>query len=328
MLFRSETATGGKVQVKINEAKTGLDLIDTTFIPVVLDSNGKLVSNTNARTFTVAAVNASQAALDLKFAGADSLAATALDGKIEGGQLIGVKISDRFFMKDVSLQANLALTAPAGINASANLGFITVNLAGTAALDARLAVGLKDPTESGPGMDGQISLTEFINVVTGKVDFKKLIDKPSLTGLGQLGLGINVDGLGSFITVPLTASIGVDANAGDLFKRWGDSVDLSSAAPSRTGANTIELTGLFKDKFLRGALVQADTPSGLAGSKNGFTSFVASVTELAGKTTVTLLPGAVLPATLTGLTIGTPDTPQFDFHATDRKSTRLNSSHG
>ena len=65
------------------------------------------------------------------------------------------------------------------------------------------------------------------------------------------------------------------------------------------------LTGDFTDDFLRGARVKVGS----------FETFVANVAydDALNKTTVTVLDSAVLPGTLTGLTIGTPNTPIFDF---------------
>ncbi len=325
-----ESAMGGTVEVRINAAKTGLTLIDKTFAPVVLDSSGKLIANPNARSFSVTAVNGSAAAVSLGLAGVDSLSVTSLDGRIDGGQLIGVKLTDRFFMKNVSLGATLQLSTPQlngagavfdtdgdgstndGISATANFGFVSVHLQGSASLNAEFSVGLKDPTLTGPGADGQISLTEFID---GLSHFGDLIDKPSLTGLGQLDLGIDVDGLDSFITIPASAGIGLDANLGDLFNRWADTVDLAGANPVRASNTTITLTGDFRDDLRPGARVTVPVVGG------AFDAFVAGLSFAAGVTTVTLLDNpltpVVLPALLTGLSIGTPNSPIFDFRSSD-----------
>jgi len=56
-------------------------------------------------------VNGSSAALGLGIAGVDSLNAANLDGKIDGRQVTGVKLTDRFFMKDASVSADVTLGA-------------------------------------------------------------------------------------------------------------------------------------------------------------------------------------------------------------------------
>ena len=111
----------------------------------------------------VSPVNGSGAAAGLGILRADATEQDKRDGQIDGGQLLGVKLTDRFFMTDATLVASLEVTTPGGIDAGANFGFIGVNLGGDASLTADFTVGLKDPTATGAGHDGNISLTEFIN---------------------------------------------------------------------------------------------------------------------------------------------------------------------
>ena len=248
-----QNATNNQVQVIVNATGTGLTLIDTTFQPVVLDSNGKLVSNPNAQAFMVTPINGSAAAVGLGIAGVDSLDATNLDGRIDGRQVTGIKLTDRFFLRDAALGASLAVTTPTGIDANANFGFVGIHLGGNANLTAELSIGLKDPGV-GPAADGQISLTEFI---AGLSNINTLIDAPSLTGLGQLSLDVGLVGSVPFITLN-NAAIGLDANFGDLFNRWDDNVDLTGANPVRVDNTTFELTGNFSDDFLRGVRVTSE----------------------------------------------------------------------
>jgi hypothetical protein len=234
-----QTATSGAVSVQINDAKTGLTLIDKTFVE----------DGTNNQIFMLMPVNGSAAAAGLGIIGVDALTAAELDGKIDGGQLLGVKLTDRFYMHDATLVASLDVTTPGGIDASANFGFVGIGLTGNADLSAELSVGLKDPTETGVGADGNISLTEFINALSNgfsedkQPNVQSLLNPPSLTGLGQLDLDVSVDGV-PFITVT-NASIGLAVNVGDLFDRWADEVDLSAASPTRMSDTAFDLTGDF-----------------------------------------------------------------------------------
>ena len=107
---------------------------------------------------------------------------------IAGGQLMGVKLTDRFFLRNASLGASLEVTTPTGIDASANFGFVSIDLGGAANLTAEFSIGLKDP---GTGAaNNEISLTEFIDAVSDVSTIGTLIDAPSLTGLGQLDLTV------------------------------------------------------------------------------------------------------------------------------------------
>ena len=96
------TQTGGDVTATINDAGTGLLLTDNTFVEVVTDEFGNLVSNPNAQTFALAPINGSGAGADLGLIGIDNTDESALDGRIDGAQIGGVKLSDRFFIKDAS----------------------------------------------------------------------------------------------------------------------------------------------------------------------------------------------------------------------------------
>ena len=229
------------------------------------------------------------------------------DGQIDGGQLLGVKLTDRFFMTDATLVASLEVTTPGGIDAGANFGFIGVNLGGDASLTADFTVGLKDPTATGAGHDGNISLTEFIN---GLSDFDSLLDDPSLTGLAQIHLDVTLDGDLPFVDFD-SGTVDLAANLGDVLSRWDDSVDLSAATIDRgVDGTTFTLTGDFTDQFLRGARVTVPVTG-----EEDFKTFVANVEydEVLDTTTVTVLDSAVLPDSLDDLTIGTPNTPIFDF---------------
>ena len=100
VILALETATGEAVQVEVNEAKTGLTLIDTTF-----NATGP-----NARTFMVSPVNGSAAATGLGIAGVDATKADQCDGRIDGGPIIGIKLTDRFFLQNATLEATLDIS--------------------------------------------------------------------------------------------------------------------------------------------------------------------------------------------------------------------------
>ena len=142
-------------------------------------------------------------------------------------------------MNDATLVASLEVTTPGGIDAGANFGFIGVNLGGDASLTADFTVGLKDPTATGAGHDGNISLTEFIN---GLSDVGTLLDAPSLTGLAQIHLDVTLDGDLPFVDFD-SGTVDLAANLGDVLDEWDDVVDLASAAPAWVDDTTFTLDG-------------------------------------------------------------------------------------
>ena len=222
--------TGGDVTASINEGGTGLKLVDSTFVGVTLDDLGNLVTNPNAAKFMIVAVNGSAAAVGLGIAGLDSLNEASLDGRIDGRQLSGVKLTDRFFIENAAISADLTISTPQlndagvvfdtdgdsvtddGIDAGASFGFVGIELTGGGSLTGKISTGLKDPKTGAD--DNRISLTEFID---GLDDFSSLVEAPSLTGSGAISLEVDVTGV-PFITLPSNAKIYINVlNLGDMF---------------------------------------------------------------------------------------------------------------
>ena len=300
--------TNGKVTAAINGAHTGLTLTDTTFLPVTVDANGKLVTNPNASMLSVIAINGSKAAIGLGISGVDSLSAANLDGKIDGKQVSGIKLTDRFFMQNAGVGASLTITTPeldankqvigpSGIDALANFGFVGVSLTGGGTLSGSIHAGFKDPSTSGPGHDGRVSLTEFID---GLGNISTLLETPTITGDGSITLDVDVKGVP--FADPATAQIKFDLfNLGDLFDKYPNNVTGLPAAV-RTGDTTFTLAGDFTSAFAKGAKVTVGS----------FTTFVTNVAFANGTTTVTTFgpdPADYLPNDLSGLAIGTPIAP-------------------
>lgn len=296
--------------VTVEHTATSLRLVDTTF-----NATGP-----NLRTFSVIGANGSGAAAGLGIAGVDSTTATERDGEIEGGQISGVRLTDRFFMENVLLKANLDVSAPDGVDMSASVGFVSIDLTGTASLDAEFTLGLKDPADTtpgddGPADDGRITLREFIDNVGNFTE--TLLDAPSLTGLGVLDLEVRValgGGVEDFITLPNggVGTLKFSTNLGDLFDRWDDVVaGVPAASPTKLGDASFTLNGDFTGLFKRSARV---TIPGTGGSAD-YKSFVTSVTydDTSDKTTVEVL--GDLPASINngqviaGIVIGLPNGP-------------------
>ncbi|WP_283806368.1 LEPR-XLL domain-containing protein [Bradyrhizobium sp. cf659] len=288
VILAIETATAGQVQVEINEAQTGLTLIDTTYL-----ANGP-----NARAFMVSAANGSGAAAGLRIAGIDAIDEAQRDGKIDGGQLTGIKLSDRFFMRDASLVGSLEVSTPGGIDASGHVGFVGINLAGDASLSADFSIGVNDPG-TGAGADNSISLTEF---TTGLSHVNTLLDAPSLTGLVQLHLDVSLDGSLPFITLG-AGTVDLAANLGDALAKWDDVVNLAGVTVTPVDDTHFTLSGDLTDKFVRGARVTVGS----------FETFVGGVSFSGGLTTVEVLDD--LPVSLAGLSIGTPNAAISDFES-------------
>jgi Ca2+-binding RTX toxin-like protein len=287
-------AAAPDVEVVINESKTGLTLIDHTF-----NLNG-----TNARTFSVVPVNGSAAATGLGIAGVDATEENERDGHIDGGPIIGIKLTDRFFLQNATLEATLDISVNP-LSAGASFGFVGVEIGGEASLSAELSLGLVDPTASGPGHDGKISLSEIIKHLSTPGD---LFDA-SFGGNGGVELTVDVTGL-PFIDLPDPGTPGapkvtIDVlNLGDPFNDFPDVVDLSAATIARApDGKSFTLSGNFTDRITAGARVNVGS----------FETFASEVTHAAGVTTVKISPDDVLPGSIATLAIGTPIAPAIDF---------------
>ncbi|CAM5793933.1 LEPR-XLL domain-containing protein [Rhizobacter fulvus] len=297
-----EAATAGKVQVEVNAAATGLTLRDTTFVP----------GGPNAARFMVSQVNGSGAATGLGIAGVDSTKDAELDGRIDGAQLVGVQLTDRFFMKDANLTATLDVTTVGPVSADANFGFVGIHLGGNAAFSAELSVGLKDPTTSGAGADGNISLREFINALP---DFSsKLLATPALTGGGEVTLDVTVSGL-DFLNLPAPGSpdaptVTLDLlNLGDVFDTFADGPVALIGAVRAADGKSFTVSGDRTHDLTRGSRIQIGT------GDSAYSTFATEVVYVAGVgTTVKVAThDGLLPASLVGLTAATPLAPAVDF---------------
>ena len=162
-----DSSVPGKVTLEVNLSGTGLNLIDH--------------STSGTGLFQVKPLNGSNAASLFGILGIDSIVEDQRDNKIEGSQIYGVKLTDRFFMENASLFGDVSVTTPEqqnpdgtdpdgdgdsndGINASAKFGFVEINAHGGGSVNAHLKAGLKDPGTS--AADGRISLTEILDNVS------------------------------------------------------------------------------------------------------------------------------------------------------------------
>jgi Ca2+-binding RTX toxin-like protein len=168
-----EGLTFGDVEVAFNDARDGLKLIDLT---------------AGGTTFAVMAVNGSKAALDLRIVGVDGLDdGEEFDGEIRGGQIASVTLADRFYLENAVVSADLAITTPGGLNASAVFGdFVGITLSGTGALNAGLQAGLKNPNTGELG--GRVTLAQLIR---GLSDIGTIVETPNFSGGGSFDLGVS-----------------------------------------------------------------------------------------------------------------------------------------
>jgi Ca2+-binding RTX toxin-like protein len=234
-----ESGTSSKVTVGFNADGTTLLLTDLTFTPFA----GSL-PNPNAAVFRVEAINGSAAGGKLGILASDAVGATDKpDGKITGAAIAGIPILDRLFIKAPEtgdpdmLHAGLSIGTGAGITATANFGFVGVNLSGNGAIDAGIGASLIDPGTS-PGTSGKITVAEIVEALT--TDPTALLAAPAIavdplslghdnlvfalsaatgvTGFSPSGnVTFTVNDFGDpFTSTPPDISITTDASLGDL----------------------------------------------------------------------------------------------------------------
>jgi len=187
--------TFGKVRVEFDETRTGLKFTD---ISVPLADPGE---------FMIVPVNGSRAALDLRIVGREGLEDVDGDGDIdaddgygviEGGQIAGVTLLDRFFLENAVIGADLLITSepavgddpavPEGISASATFGnFVTISLDGGATLTAGVEAGLKNPTTGELG--GKVTLKQLIQGISNP---SSIIQTPAFSASGSFDLGVSI----------------------------------------------------------------------------------------------------------------------------------------
>ena len=189
------SATSGNVTVTLNDAKIGLKMTDGT---------------PGTTMFSVAPVNGSQAASGLGIIAVDTsedensdgtINGADGDGVIDGLQIKGPTLADRFFIENAIVRGNLSLSTPEkspgdrdadtndGVNASATFGgFVSILLHGSGSLSVNLTAGLKDPATGNLG--GRITLSQLFD---GLGDIGSIVETPALSGSGNFTLGLSID---------------------------------------------------------------------------------------------------------------------------------------
>ena len=145
--IQADQQLGWQSRGRHNSARTGLAITDNTYIPVEKDVAGNVTDNDNLDTFHVELANGSKAAVQLGILNSDATEEAKLDGVLEGSQIYGVSLSDRFFIENARVYADIKLSTPEnplardgdaseddGINASAKFGFVGINVHGTGSL--------------------------------------------------------------------------------------------------------------------------------------------------------------------------------------------------
>jgi len=124
--------TSNKVTIDFNPQGTALRFTDTTFKPFIGTQ-----PNPNPAIFRIEAINGSLAGSKLGIIASDSAGAGEKpDGVIIGTPIAGTPLIDRLFIKEPGfsdppmLHADLSFGTGAGISATANFGFVGVNLEG------------------------------------------------------------------------------------------------------------------------------------------------------------------------------------------------------
>ena len=168
--------TFGHVQVGFNDDRAGLKFTDLT---------------AGSSTFGIVPVNSSKAAFDLRIVGTEGTEDTNGDsvvdsfdgyGIIEGGQIAGVTLLDRFFVENAVFDADLAFSTPTGVHAEANFAnFVSILLDGNGSIDAGLELGLKNPNTDIIG--DRVTLTQLIQGIS---DPSTVIATPAFSGGGAL----------------------------------------------------------------------------------------------------------------------------------------------
>ena len=172
------------VQAALNAAGTGLDLTDLT-------------SDSSTALFRVEPVNGSPAAAQLGIMKADiAKSSETPDGLIEGAQIAGTRLTDRFFIENASVFGNASLSTPNGFSATATFGdFVEIIISGGGSLEVGITAGLKDPgtlqADESRLIDGRISITEFLDALYD--DIWSLIEMTSITGMGDFNVGVDIE---------------------------------------------------------------------------------------------------------------------------------------
>ncbi|RKZ88438.1 MAG: hypothetical protein DRR16_04890, partial [Candidatus Parabeggiatoa sp. nov. 3] len=195
-----KNATNDKVTLGTNAEKTALTLTDTQF-----------AENTDG-LFSLISTNGSASAFLLGIFGVDANTEQGeiADGMIEGQQIAGASLGDRFFMEDAKLWGDIDITTQSipndseetpsnTITAAANFGFVEIGLEGSGELSVHFETGLKSP-----GDDTEIGSRVTLNQLMDHIgeDFREVVATPTLTGgieqgdqniYGQLDMKVTID---------------------------------------------------------------------------------------------------------------------------------------
>ena len=209
-----KNATNDKVTLGTNAEKTALTLTDTQFN----------AENTDG-LFSLISTNGSASAFLLGIFGVDANTEQdeKADGIIEGQQIAGASLADRFFMEDAKLWGNIDISTqsivpkdspvpPSNIiTASANFGFVEIDLKGKGKLSTHLETGLKSPGEH-TEIGSRVTLNQLMDNLgkdeNGKSQIHNVVATPTLTGTA-----VGEDGQNSYGQLTLDVSISEHSDA-------------------------------------------------------------------------------------------------------------------
>ncbi len=289
----------GDVTAAINDAGTGLKLVDHTFAVI------------NSYMFMVEPINGSNAATQLGIVRMDVTSDVNgdgvidnhdADGIIEGAALKGPKLTDRFFAENATVSADFTLTTPGGIDATANFGFVGISLTGTGNLAGTISAGLKD------GGDNRLTLTELLD---GAQDFRSIVNMPTVSpkvGLdyGKLDLALSLEP--SFTDIAgLVTNPNIDIIVNTIGNPFATTV-IGTLGYAFLDSDTFILTGDQTALLKMGAAITFTVGSEAKATKIKDLAYNAGT----NKTTINVM-DKVLVALPTNLTASTPVLPDIDI---------------
>jgi Ca2+-binding RTX toxin-like protein len=208
-------AGGNRLAVELGGDGSSLRLVDRTFVP----------GGPNATEFQVSTLNGSPAALQLGILGTDTSRRdptvpadqpAPADGRIDGSRIATVDLLDRVFLEDVSLHADLTITASADASATATFGIVGIKLTPESSdlFKARLEIPFLNAIDGKP-------LSELFGSL-GQVDaLVDLVGLPTLSSSSNFNLKLEllepIEGLATALNLPANAKVGISfSNLGVL----------------------------------------------------------------------------------------------------------------
>ena len=207
-ILAQANAGGDRLAITLGRDGSSLQLTDLTF-----DANAPA---NNVAEFSVTAINASLAALQLGILGKDSNRLNAsqdaaqkapVDGVIEGDRIAAVDLLDRVYLDDVTLTAEVDLKTVGVASATATFGFVGVKL------ESDSDQSLFNATLEVPFLGEETSLRDLFAALGNVQTLRTLIDLPTFELNGPQAFALKVSvlepiaGLATALDIPNDAKI-------------------------------------------------------------------------------------------------------------------------